>query len=411
MKNDKLQICVIESANEGGLIHFAYQLCTALANEGADVTLIVGTKYELEGLPHNFKVEKLMPLWKGFEKRTEEELSTHFRRMQKKVFWEVRRVLRGVRFVFAWLRLLQYLLRKRPQLVQFSRLSHVIEAVFVRFLKMHGFTLSQVCHEFESRENHSWVNQIMVRLYNQAFLSFSAIFLLARESQERFLHMVPSVDRRNTFVIPHGNSEWLLGIQSPPEVVQLRQRYGFQAEDRVVVFFGLLAPSKGIEDLVEAFALSLKDCSSKLVIAGYPTKQFDLPYINDRIAALNIGDKVRLDLRYIPLEEIGALMDLATVVVYPYHSSTQSGSLQAAYTFGKPVIATNVGGLPEVVDDGQSGFLVPPHDPARLAEKISLLLSDPQRAQEMGRYAYHLSTTRFAWKRVASQMMDVYKNL
>ncbi len=162
---------------------------------------------------------------------------------------------------------------------------------------------------------------------------------------------------------------------------------------------------------MEAFALALSSCDAKLVIAGYPTKQLNLLRIHERIAELGLGDRILLDLRYIPVDEVGSLMDLATVVVYPYLSSTQSGSLQVAYTFSKPVIVTEVGGLPEVVVDGKSGFLVPSHSPSLLAEKIVTLVNDPGRARTMGQYARQLASTRFAWDTVAKEMMDVYREL
>ena len=116
-------------------------------------------------------------------------------------------------------------------------------------------------------------------------------------------------------------------------------------------------------------------------------------------------------LKYIALGELGELMDLATVVVYPYRSSTQSGALQVAYTFGRPVIATAVGGLPEAVEDGRNGYLVPPGSPSALAEKISVLLENPSIATRMGEYARHLSQTRFSWDAVATQIRDVYEDL
>ena len=108
---------------------------------------------------------------------------------------------------------------------------------------------------------------------------------------------------------------------------------------------------------------------------------------------------------------IGALMGIATVAVYPYRSSTQSGALQVAYTFGRPVIATAVGGLPEAVEEGRSGFLVPPQSPSALAEKIITLVSKPEPAKIMGEYARHLSETRFGWRSVARKIIKVYDQL
>jgi glycosyltransferase involved in cell wall biosynthesis len=104
-------------------------------------------------------------------------------------------------------------------------------------------------------------------------------------------------------------------------------------------------------------------------------------------------------------------MRLATVSVYPYRSSTQSGALQVAYTFGRPVVATEVGGLPEAVEHGRSGFLVPACSPPELAEKILTLVNKPELAKIMGEYSRHLSETRFSWTAIARQMTQVYNSL
>jgi glycosyltransferase involved in cell wall biosynthesis len=133
--------------------------------------------------------------------------------------------------------------------------------------------------------------------------------------------------------------------------------------------------------------------------------------LNAKIAASGLTDHVLLDTRYIPLEEVGALMGLATVAVYPYRSSTQSGALQVAYTFGRPVVATTVGGLPEAVEPGRSGFLVPAESPQDLAEAIQKLVNNYELAKIMGEYARHLSETRFSWRSVARQIVKVYDEL
>ena len=147
------------------------------------------------------------------------------------------------------------------------------------------------------------------------------------------------------------------------------------------------------------------------MIAGYPTKHINIDELKAKIAGLGLSDHVVLDLRYVPLEEVGALMGPATVAVYPYRSSTQSGALQVAYTFGRPVVATATGGLPEAVEEGRSGFLVPPEAPRDLAEKIITLVSKPELAKIMGEYARHLSETRFSWRSVARQILNVYDQL
>jgi glycosyltransferase involved in cell wall biosynthesis len=251
-----------------------------------------------------------------------------------------------------------------------------------------------------------------LRAYADIYKNFSAMFFHAKENCEKFLSLYPFVPNNKTHIIPHGNSGWLLKyFPQTYDWDAMRQRYGLRAGQPLVLFFGLLAPSKGIEDLIEAFAIVRKSCDAKLLIAGYPTKHFSVDELKARIAHLGLGDHVALDLRYIPLEEVGALMGLATVAVYPYRSSTQSGALQVAYTFGRPVIATATGGLPEAVEEGRSGFLIPPQSPVDLAEKITALVSKPELSKVMGGYARHLSETRFSWRSVARQILSVYDQL
>jgi glycosyltransferase involved in cell wall biosynthesis len=133
--------------------------------------------------------------------------------------------------------------------------------------------------------------------------------------------------------------------------------------------------------------------------------------LKKRTAENKLKDDIIFDTRYIPLDEVGPLMRLATVVIYPYRSSTQSGSLQVAFTFGRPVIVTAVGGLPEAIQDGQSGFIVPPKNPAILAEKIVTLVKDPDLAEKMGANAKQISETQYSWNSIAQKIITIYQEV
>ncbi len=147
---------------------------------------------------------------------------------------------------------------------------------------------------------------------------------------------------------------------------QARRRLG--VEGNVILFFGLVRAYKGLATLLDAFALCAERLDATLLVVGefYESRR---PY-DDRIRALGIGHRVRIVDRYVPNEEVPTYFKSADVAVLPYVTATQSAVVQTAYAFAVPVIVTAVGGLPDVVDDGRTGFVVPPNSPEKLAAAI-----------------------------------------
>lgn len=394
------------------MIHYAYQLCTALSNLGTEITLITSKDYELFDFPHNFRVDNRLFLWKLHDPQPIKEFPTNpLGKLWKKIKWTYRRGVRAIRLLRMWVRLTNHLINIKPDLVQFGKINFPFEAFFLRRMQQRGLILTQINHEFERRENEGNFSRWIDKLYNSIFGNFSAIFFHAKENLHRFSKNF-NVPEEITHIIPHGNQGFLRilsGRINPP--IKLRERYHLRNDEIIVLFFGILTPSKGLTDLIEAFPHVSKNSPAKLLVVGYPSKYVNVNEIRNQISRLNITEKTILDPRYIPLEEIGPLIELANIVVLPYRSSTQSGVLQIAYTFGRPVIATDVGGLPEVVEDGQTGFLVPPRSPAILAEKILALVNNPSLASRMGNYAQHISETRFSWDPISRKILNVYKKI
>jgi glycosyltransferase involved in cell wall biosynthesis len=111
---------------------------------------------------------------------------------------------------------------------------------------------------------------------------------------------------------------------------------------------------------------------------------------------------------YIPGEKVAELFQKASVVAVPYLTAATSGILMTAYVFGKPVIATRAGSLPEYVQDGVTGFLVDPGDEIQLAEALIRLLSNNDLRRQMGENAERWVQEELGWKRIAEQTLDAY---
>jgi len=174
---------------------------------------------------------------------------------------------------------------------------------------------------------------------------------------------------------------------------EARTRLGI--EGKVVLFFGFVRRYKGLMDLIAALAL-LKNRDVTCLVAGefYDKKAG----YEARIRQLGLEHRIRTVDRYIPNEEVEAYFAAADAVVLPYRTATQSGIAQIAFRFGRPVIATSVGGLPESIDDGRTGLLVPPRNPEALAAAIDRYFDESLESQfsiEIERDA-----GRFSWDRV-----------
>ncbi|MEK7824455.1 MAG: glycosyltransferase [Candidatus Eisenbacteria bacterium] len=156
-----------------------------------------------------------------------------------------------------------------------------------------------------------------------------------------------------------------------------RARLGLDGE--VAVFFGYVRHYKGLDTLLEAWPAVRARRPVTLVVAG-EFYEDAAPY-RALVEKANAGAPagaaaVRLLDRYLPDDEVEALFKAADVVVLPYRSATQSGVTHVAYALGVPVITTDVGGLAETVRPGETGLVVPPEDPAALADAVVRFFAD-----------------------------------
>lgn len=138
--------------------------------------------------------------------------------------------------------------------------------------------------------------------------------------------------------------------------------------ERVLLFFGYVRKYKGLDTLLDAMPHVLKELPVKLLVVGefYESEN----HYRNRIRDEGLESHVKVFSEYVPNDQVGKYFSACDVVVLPYNSATQSGIVQIAYQFDKPVIATDVGGLSEVVIDGRTGFVVKPREPEELARAI-----------------------------------------
>lgn len=173
--------------------------------------------------------------------------------------------------------------------------------------------------------------------------------------------------------------------------------------DGSVLFFGRILEYKDLGCLIKATPLICEKIPDvNIVIAG----QGD--YIKSHEHQIRDKKHFTIINHFIPMEQFGLLFRRATIVVLPYKEASQSGVIPLAYAFSKPVVVTNVGSLPEMVEPGRTGLVVPPQNPMRLAQAIISLLEDRTKAEWMGQNALLKIKNELNWEKLGRQTLKVY---
>jgi glycosyltransferase involved in cell wall biosynthesis len=216
-----------------------------------------------------------------------------------------------------------------------------------------------LCHNLSDHEG----GRLRLALSRAVFRRADRFIVQNRRSEGEIARAFPG--RPVTFV-PHP-AEPPTALADRPSA---RTRLGIPAETPLFLFTGILRPYKGWDVLLRAFPrVTAAFPEARLVLAGEPWGDAR------RLGREDAPRNVRLELRYLPSEERGLWLSAADAVVCPYRHATGSGIAADAFAHGRPVIGTRVDGLVDVVEDGVNGLLVPPEDPAALADAMNRFLA------------------------------------
>lgn len=174
---------------------------------------------------------------------------------------------------------------------------------------------------------------------------------------------------------------------------------------KVITFFGFIRKYKGLEYLIKALPDVLKEQKVTLLIVGefWELKEETLELIKN----LGLEENIKIYDEYIPNEEVGKYICASDVIVLPYNHATNSGIIQTAFGFEKPVIVTDVGGLPEVVLNNKTGFVVPTKDSEALASAINRFYKENKEKNFIE--GIKKDKARFEWKRMVERIEAFFK--
>ena len=187
---------------------------------------------------------------------------------------------------------------------------------------------------------------------------------------------------------------------------EARNILGISKDEKVLLFFGFVREYKGLKHIINALPQiteQIKD--AKLYIVG--DFDGDKDQYLQLIKEKNVEDNIRIYDGYIPDNEVEKFFAASDLVVLPYESATQSGIVQIAYGFRKPVVVTNVGGLPEVVDDEKTGYVVEAFNDDKLAEAVIRFFKE-DRAEEFETNVAN-EEYKYSWDRMVEVVEGLYQ--
>ncbi len=296
----------------------------------------------------------------------------------------------------------------RPDIVHVHTFGTNQVAVARRYRRRTGtpFVLTAHFHPIWSIEG-GWLRHRIRGFYDRRLagptMAPAARVIVQTREEERLLRSLgfplPPLE-----IVPPGYSP----LPAPPEGPVFRDRFGISGP--YALFVGRLASNKGLPELVTAFAeLAREDAEAHLVLVGADGGQ--RANVEARVRGFGLGERVHL-LGHLGDETLlAAAYREATVTVLPSEYEAFGLVLLESLAAGTPVIATRVGGIPEFIEDGRSGLLVPPKDAPALAAALRRIWTDPALGRRLGHHGRTETVPRYTWDRSVDRLDAIYREV
>lgn len=376
-----IRVAVVEPVGgHGGMNFYDFSLCQGIVQAGAGATLYTCDETVVSGK-------------EGFP----------VKRTYRRIYGKDKGWVRGLRFVWGSLQALSGARRSGHRLAHFH-FFHVgaLELFNVLLARMLGMRVVITAHDVEA-----FKEGLSLPLFSRWVYRMAQRVIAHSQIAKRELVQELGVAEHKIDVIAHGN--YLASVPAGITREMARAHFGIASDKRVLVFFGQIKDVKGLEVLLEGFALALrKDSRLHLLIGGrvWKTDFAKYQHIIDRYA---LAPSCSLHLRYIPDDEVAYFYRCADLVVLPYLRIYQSGVVLLAMSYGSPVLVSDIEGMLEAVDDERTGFVFRGRDPGHLAQRLGDIFGVPGRTAEIAQAGLRKVTVHNDWGQLGEQSLACYR--
>jgi glycosyltransferase involved in cell wall biosynthesis len=400
VRKDAVKIMMIEILGDGGIAHYAYNLLQALSAKGVDVSLYTSSSYEFKRKCHQYSVYPRMFRCANWIIKIFPILNN-----EKPFHSFFRRIIKLLEYPLNVLEALYVLRRKNISVVHFQSI-HTINIIMIILFRLARMKVVYTIHNIVPL--HGKLRKHQQHLLCAMFRLCSAVIshTEACKKEAVALYRIPE---KKIVVIPHGNYKFFITSDPIPKD-KAKEMLGIPGNCSTVLFFGAIRRNKGLDNALLALNyVREKIRDVRLIIAGELREDFSR--YQRIIDKHQLHANVQTYFGYVSNETIPLYFWASDLVLLPYHEITQSGVLYVAYAFSKPVVATDLEGFRESIEENRNGYLVIDGDPRAFADKIITVLMNPEKMQAMGEYSRHLSDTKYSWTDIADRTKSVYAAL
>ncbi|RDH81209.1 MAG: glycosyl transferase [endosymbiont of Galathealinum brachiosum] len=377
-----MKVGIIEPVGaHGGMNYYDFGLANGLVKSNCQVILYTSEETSSEGVSA-FEIKKTF----------------------KGVWGKAPKVLRAVRFVYGLYDSLKDAKVNDVAVIHFHFFHYtVLEVLSVKLAKKFGFKVVVTAHDVESFA--------VKRGGSRAKKILQSVDKVIAHNEVSKCELVAEVllSEDSTCIIPHGHYLDSIGIL--PDKTLAREKLGLSVDDKVLLFFGQIKKVKGLDILLKSLPRVIKiHPDLKLVIAGKVWKD-DFSIYKKLISDNKLENYVISHIRYISDSDVANYYLSADLVVLPYRKIYQSGVLLMAMSYGVPVLASDILGMTEIVQDGNNGFLFVSEDVNNMSMRLKKILMNPKDLTKMGVAGHKTVVTEHDWSQIGSMTCKVYETI
>jgi glycosyltransferase involved in cell wall biosynthesis len=378
----------------GDLGTYDCSLCYELDKKNINLTLITNWYYEYDKLS-NFKVIK-----KFFKYSENMKISI------------LRKVIRGCEYCFTMLNLLNKYSKESPDIIHiqwllFYQFDYFWLRLLIYFLRRKNTKIILTAHNILPHINGYKYKNILEKIYSQ----FDGIIVHSKTLKTQMVEIFSAKAKNWPICVTSIGVEDKLLVKVDQNILNTYRDKIKSSKDKEYkfLFAGIIHKNKGLDILVKAWGNHINEFpNDKLYIVGNPSYNMndELKYIRKYSTSINTSFGHKSD------EELLAYFLECDFVVLPYKEASQSGVLMTALSLGKPVIATNVGGLPEVVETVKGGYVVDSNNPISLCKAIDKASEISNRElTEWNNDIRKKTLTNYSWDNIAKLTLNFYNKI